>query len=297
MSCHICGQEAVDRCYTCGQLFCEKHGQVNCSRCETGIAPGDNRADRVSAGRLRDEPEGRKAWWRAQPAEDYELPSCHICQGLARRVCRNCELHYCAEHAGPSQLCQTCGRSSLMGIWCLLGGMAILWGILLLGTIVDTLGQATTVLIGKILVLTLLSLGGYLLMSFSCRGVFRKAGKPGWIGFIPIWNLALLLELGGKRWWWILLYVGVVPFVGSGILFLAVLFGLGLAPSLVLASSPAIVLQILLGLGLAQNFGKSQEFGFGLGILPIVFLPMLAFGDAAYVPVAENDLTLTKSRR
>src|SRR5438105_4680812 len=108
MSCHICGKEAVDRCYTCGNLFCIEHGYINCTRCETGIAPGDTRPDRISASRLREEP-GRHAWWRPQRAEDYDPPSCYRCEGLSRTVCRNCERHYCPEHAGPSGLCQKCG--------------------------------------------------------------------------------------------------------------------------------------------------------------------------------------------
>ncbi len=53
MKCYICQGEAIDRCYTCGQLFCEQHGKINCSRCEHGFAPGDRRDDHVSIDRLR----------------------------------------------------------------------------------------------------------------------------------------------------------------------------------------------------------------------------------------------------
>ena len=194
MSCHICGQEAVDRCFTCGKLFCAAHGEVNCNRCATGIAAGDNRADRISTTRLRDETGGvRTPWWRAQPAEEYDPPSCHVCHGLARRVCKNCELHYCAEHAGPAYLCQPCGRSSLLGIWCLVGGLGIMGGIMLWGTVIEALDHHVKMLIGFIVLMvlcTLLALAGYLVMSFSCRTLFRKAGKPGWIAFVPVWNLA-----------------------------------------------------------------------------------------------------------
>ena len=285
MSCHICGQEAIDRCYTCGQLFCGEHGRVNCIRCETGIAPADNRADRISAGRLRDEKTGRVAWWRAQEAEDFEPPSCHICQGLARRVCRNCQQHYCAEHAGPSYLCQTCGRSSLLGIWCLLGGLAIMGGIVLSGFVVETLGPEQSRFLGKVALLIFVSVGGYVLMSFSCMKLFRKADKPGWLGFVPILNLVLLLELAGKPVWWLGLYF-VFHLLSSlaGLALPNVFFFLFV---LLVLSSPLIALQIIVGTGLARNFGKTQEFGIGLGLLPIVFLPMLAFSDAAYVAGAE----------
>ena len=262
MACHFCGQEAIDRCYTCGNLFCAKHGQVNCIHCETGIAAGDKRADRISAVRLRREPDGQRAWWRPQPAEDREIPSCHICQGLARRVCSNCELHYCAEHAGPAFLCRDCGRSSLLGVWCFLGGLAIMAGLVVFGQMVESLGPVQGILLAQMILFYLFCLAGYLIMSLSCRALFRKAGKPGWIGFVPVWNLAVLLQLAGKPSWWVLFYFASIPLLGL----------------------PIIILQILVGLALAKNFGKSSEFGIGLGLLGMVFLPILAFSDATYAP-------------
>jgi hypothetical protein len=136
MSCHICGQEAIDRCYTCGKLFCSQHGNVNCVHCETAIAPGDSRADRVSATLLRQK-DGRSAWWRPQQAEDVELPACHTCQGLARTRCKNCEEYYCHDHAGPAGLCRECGQSSLLGIVCLLASLLLMGGLILWGIVFE----------------------------------------------------------------------------------------------------------------------------------------------------------------
>lgn len=108
MNCHICQHEAVGRCYTCGELFCEVHGSVNCSRCETGIAPGDVRDDRVSRVRLTEST--RPGWWRPQEAEDYEPPACAQCGGLARYACVHCGDRYCRAHAGGKGLCSKCAR-------------------------------------------------------------------------------------------------------------------------------------------------------------------------------------------
>ena len=108
LTCHICPHEAVGRCYTCGGLFCEAHGNVNCSRCETSIAPGDSRDDRVSRVRLSETT--RPGWWRPQEAEDYEPPACNQCQGLARYVCVHCGDRYCREHDGRNGLCSICAR-------------------------------------------------------------------------------------------------------------------------------------------------------------------------------------------
>lgn len=122
MHCYLCQVEAVGRCFTCGQLFCAAHGQRDCIRCTTAIAPGDRRSDHVSAVPLGKSP--KVAWWRPQLAEDFEPPACYACRGLARTVCRNCQGLYCAEHAGKGGLCAACDRSSWWGMW-LLGGLLL----------------------------------------------------------------------------------------------------------------------------------------------------------------------------
>lgn len=119
MNCYLCHTEAVQRCFTCGRLICEDHGKSSCLRCETGIAAGDRRTDRVSAELF--ETSSKLAWWRPQEAEDYEPPACHECQALARFVCRECGLRYCAEHAAGSSLCKLCFRVARQGNWLLAG--------------------------------------------------------------------------------------------------------------------------------------------------------------------------------
>ena len=119
MICQLCDQEAVARCYACGDLVCQDH-QVrdNCQRCETAIAAGDRRADRIAAVPLSKNL--KLGWWRPIPAEDYDPPACYACGGLTRRTCRHCQSHYCTDHAGASELCRVCYRSSWLGIWVLL---------------------------------------------------------------------------------------------------------------------------------------------------------------------------------
>jgi hypothetical protein len=102
----------------------------------------------------------------------------------------------------------------------------------------------------------LLGMGAFVLLIIaSMWKVFAKAGKPGWASLIPIYNVIVLLEITGKPIWWIILFF--IPFVN-------------------------FIATFLVMIPLAEKFGKGAGFGIGLALLPFVFFPMLAFGDAQY---------------
>jgi hypothetical protein len=65
----------------------------------------------------------------------------------------------------------------------------------------------------------------------------------------------VLCIIAGKPGWWVVLML--IPFVN-------------------------FVILLLLKIDLARVFGKSTAFAIGLWLLPIIFYPLLAFGDAAY---------------
>jgi len=86
--------------------------------------------------------------------------------------------------------------------------------------------------------------------------IFTKAGKPGWACIVPIYNIIVLLEIVGKPWWYLLLlFIPVVNFV----------------------------ILIMVMIALAQVFGKSGGFAVGLIFLSLIFMAILAFGDAKYL--------------
>jgi hypothetical protein len=85
--------------------------------------------------------------------------------------------------------------------------------------------------------------------------IFEKAGKPGWAAIIPIYNTIILLEIVGKPWWWLLLFL--IP--GVNIIF-------------------AIWMTNLLSI----SFGKGVGFTIGLLLLNFIFYPILAFSNAEY---------------
>jgi len=87
--------------------------------------------------------------------------------------------------------------------------------------------------------------------------IFEKAGKPGWAAIIPIYNAIVILQIAGKPWWWIFLYL--IPLVN-------------------------IVIAIMVIVAFARNFGKGGWFAAGLIFLGFIFYPVLAWGEAEYQP-------------
>ena len=97
------------------------------------------------------------------------------------------------------------------------------------------------------------------LMIASLWKVFTKAGQPGWAALIPFYNFYVFLQVAGKPGWWLILMF--VPVAN-------------------------IVVAIMATMALAANFGKGGGFVVGLILLPVIFYPILGFGDAQYQPVA-----------
>ncbi|MCC6343955.1 MAG: signal peptidase I [Bryobacterales bacterium] len=93
-------------------------------------------------------------------------------------------------------------------------------------------------------------------MIASVWKVFTKAGKPGWVAIVPIYNAVVLLEVAGRPLWWVvLLFIPVV----------------------------SLVIWIIVAIDLAKSFGKSTGFALGLVFLGFIFFPILGFGPARYL--------------
>lgn len=108
------------------------------------------------------------------------------------------------------------------------------------------------------LIESLLVISLVVFMIVSVWKVFVKAGKPGWASLVPFYNAYVLLKIAGKPGWWLLLLL--IPLVN-------------------------IVFGFLTMLALSARFGKGVGYALGLIFLPIVFYPILAFGESTYAPV------------
>ncbi len=100
-----------------------------------------------------------------------------------------------------------------------------------------------------------------IIIFISLWKIFTKAGQPGWASLIPIYNLVIMLQIIKKPTWWIILYF--IPIVN-------------------------IIIALIVVHKLSEAFGKGFLFTLGLVFLPIIFYPILGFGNATYsLPVTQ----------
>ncbi len=111
----------------------------------------------------------------------------------------------------------------------------------------------------------------HILILISLWKIFEKAGLAGWKSIIPFYNIYCLVVVAKLPWWYFLLIF--IPYLG-------------------------LLVAIYVCYKIALAFGKSGFYTIGLMLLPIIFFPLLAFGDAEYdfsgveVEETSNDTTL-----
>lgn len=86
--------------------------------------------------------------------------------------------------------------------------------------------------------------------------MFKKAGRPGWLALIPIYNFVVLCRICGLSGWFVLLLL--IPIAN-------------------------LVFVIVLSAKLAKAFGKGTGYVIGLIFLGFAFLPALALDDSRYL--------------
>jgi hypothetical protein len=117
-------------------------------------------------------------------------------------------------------------------------------------------GTLEIILISIVVIFTLVPL-------LALQRIFVKSGRAGWKAWIPVYNVLILSDVVGRtRLWGITLIVTpVIPVLG-----------------LVVAFAAWAVLMVDLG----KVFGKNTQFQTLLILLPMIGLPILAYGGAQY---------------
>lgn len=104
----------------------------------------------------------------------------------------------------------------------------------------------------------LFALIAYVVGAWLLGRIFKKAGEPQWIAWVPVYNSWKLLELGGQQGFWAVL--ALIPFVN------------------IIA---AIFLYIAM-YHVGKKLGKEDWFVLLAIFLPIVWLVWLAFDDSKW---------------
>ncbi len=117
----------------------------------------------------------------------------------------------------------------------------------------ETLYSLVTAYLGIMGAILLFSIVFSILINWK---IFEKAGFAGWKCLIPFYNNYCLADM----------------VFHSGIMFL-----------LLFIPGVNIIFALILTFKMAGVFGKGAGFGLGLIFLPIIFMPILAFGKAEYV--------------
>lgn len=111
----------------------------------------------------------------------------------------------------------------------------------------------------------------YILTAIGLWKMFKKAGKNGWEALIPIYNTYILCKITGVNPWWI-----VITFLAGFI----TSFSSALS---ILGSLVTIYFNILLAVGVARSFGKSDGYAVGIYFFDFIFYIILGFGSSNYL--------------
>ena len=143
--------------------------------------------------------------------------------------------------------------------------------------IISDLVVGTTTFSGVIARILLVSMMMFMLPLIVLKIVamwklFNKAGKPGWASIVPVYNIIVLFEIIGYKWYYIFLFLlGCIPIVGQLAL---------------------VVFSIHYNVKLSKAFGKDIGYGIGLAFLPVVFMLIFAFSKNInyVVPTVNGDI-------
>lgn len=116
--------------------------------------------------------------------------------------------------------------------------------------------------------------------------LFKKAGKGGWEAIIPYYNKWVLTEISEVNWWWFLILI-LAPIIsmsyniGSSFSDDATML-FALAPVAMMLSVGEIIANLVISINLAKKFNKGTAFGVLIALIPIIGIPIIAFGKDKY---------------
>lgn len=107
------------------------------------------------------------------------------------------------------------------------------------------------------IIIGLIILGFVLFEMYAMSLLFKKAGKPAWAAFVPIYNNIVKLDIIGYKWYYVFaLFANGVPGIGPVI---------------------TTLFNVTSGIKFAKAYGKEVGFGVGVALAGAIFIPIMAF--------------------
>lgn len=142
----------------------------------------------------------------------------------------------------------------------------------------NNLAAASAGFIVLFIILGFIALGLVIFLIVCECKMFKKAGESWWKALIPVYSTWVEAKIAGLAWWWCPIMLGLSALTTFKNLSYVAGFAL-------------IVISFNFFYNISKKFGKSNGFALLCTILPIIGLPILAFGSAKYdkdVKVDEN---------
>jgi hypothetical protein len=135
--------------------------------------------------------------------------------------------------------------------------------------------SAAIIVLAIFALLICLAIAALIIVS-NCK-IFAKAGQKWWKALIPLYNSWVETKICGLAWWWFPIFVVITALFSEPRM------------SNYVVSMGLVLVSFNYCYNMAIKFGKSKGFAVLLAILPVIGLPMLAFGSAKYDKDAKVD--------
>lgn len=109
----------------------------------------------------------------------------------------------------------------------------------------------------------------------ECK-MFKKAGESWWKALVPFYSTWVETKIASLAWWWCPIMLGIAA--------LATFKNLAS-----MAGIFALIVSFNYYYNISKKFGKSNGFAVLCTLLPIIGIPILAFGSAKYNADAKTD--------
>ena len=140
----------------------------------------------------------------------------------------------------------------------------------------NNLATASAGLIVLFVILGFIAVGILVFLIICECKMFKKAGEAWWKALIPVYSTWIEAKIAGLAWWWCPIYIGVAALTS----FKSISYVCGFA---------TIVISFNFFYNISKKFGKSNGFAFLCTVLPIIGIPILAFGSDKYNASTKTD--------